>query len=217
MRKKCRGGFKDIEPDQMTHDGEIWKPLPRMGGWMASSEGRIRDPSGDIRMGHIIRNANGRLYKTIYVREIVGKGRRGTTQMTARMVAAAFLGLRLSPDGSSRCIIDHVNGNPLDDRPANLRICRDRSEPIRAGHRKAGRKIKVTDMLGNVIAIYDSQLDFMRDWGISNPGTANDYLKDGKQHSFRKKYVVMFADMEFDPNANRLIRSCAIKAGWRPE
>lgn len=92
----------------MTHDAEIWKPVPERQGYEASSLGRVRGPRGRV----IKPQLDGRYYRVSTVR---GRGVKRSDRVH-RLVAAAFLGP--CPDGL-QC--DHVDGDRFNNQPQNLR------------------------------------------------------------------------------------------------
>lgn len=104
---------------------EIWKPIPGyVGLYEASSEGRIRSANGKV-------TSNARYSQRTWKSRIIKVKRTGgrrkddrvdlwkdgfhKTHLVSRLVAAAWHGA--PADGMT---VNHINGNPLDNRPQNL-------------------------------------------------------------------------------------------------
>lgn len=92
---------------------ELWRPIPSLAGYEASSAGRIRNCRGRVLQGAIDR------YGYVYFRLKDGQKRKAH-----RLVCEAFHG----PPTAEQCA--HGNGEKLDNRPENLRWA-SRSENAR--------------------------------------------------------------------------------------
>lgn len=95
----------------MTVAEEIWKPIPINERYMASSEGRIKSPSGKILVPTFSKSKGGTSeYRKVHL------GRKKYSQAVHKLVMLAFVGVL--PEGFQ---IDHINNDGTDNRLCNLR------------------------------------------------------------------------------------------------
>jgi hypothetical protein len=101
-----------------THIAEIWKSIPGVPGYSVSDRGRVKRlrASRGTRPGHILTphlGGRAKCYPTVSVRAD-GPLKRWRVH---RLVAMAFHG----PPPTGRSEVAHIDGNPTNNRPANLR------------------------------------------------------------------------------------------------
>lgn len=100
---------------------EVWLPASGLEGlYEVSNLGRVRSCDGHQRVPQIIRQQRGR-----YVRVSLWVAGRAVSAHVHRLVCASFNGPPL-PGQVTR----HLNGNPYDNRPENLRFGTDRENQL---------------------------------------------------------------------------------------
>lgn len=111
QRWRCSGVLTTTRPDALEPVANIeYRPWPRDPRYLAGADGSIVGPSGRVRRVHP--GESGHLQFTV----TPPGGRRKTVRVHV-VVAEAWHGL--CPEGKSQ--VAHWNGNPADNRPANLR------------------------------------------------------------------------------------------------
>lgn len=149
---------------------ELWKSIPEYDGlYEASDQGNIRTVDGKI-------TSNARYQKRVWRRRVMKQKihRRGNradarvelwkdgthkTWLVSRLVASAWIGL---PE--SGMTVNHINGNPLDNRPENLEwvtLQENISKAYETGLKDANRK-PVTLVFGSETYSFPSYAEASR-------------------------------------------------------
>ena len=152
---------------------EIWKDVEGWEGvYEVSNAGRIR------KNGKILKCGVWSRYKVVRLRE----KERASTVYVHRLVAKSFI-----PNPEMKPIVNHIDGNKLNNNVCNLEWCTKQENEIHAWKHGMKEKIRITsrenvkiarlfnhskisvtqkDMSGNVLMIWDSASDAMKETGI---------------------------------------------------
>ena len=144
---------------------EIWKEIPNIKGYEVSDLGRVKSKkTGKICSQQI--TPSGYYHIALFL-----GNKKQKTYRVHRLVASAFI-----PNPNNYNIINHINGNKLDNRPCNLEWC---SQKHNANHAyKMGlrnnnylkKKIAQYDLEGNLIKIWNSQEEIEKTLGFAQSG-----------------------------------------------
>lgn len=169
---------ENLSPEDM--DGEIWKIIPELPLYEASSYGRIRFyPNERIRKQQKRRN---------YLALTIEQGEINNSFWVHRMVAQAFI-----ENPNSYPMINHLDGDKYNNRPENLQWCNAKmnvNHAIETGLsvKEKGEFIVQMDMKGNTIKIWEGINNAERTLGI----TSIDAALQGRQSQaggFTWKYL----------------------------
>lgn len=163
--------FVDDEYDE-NFEGEEWKPVPGYDNTLASSKGRIKNINGVIYQGSLLSG-----YKRVSIRDKDLK--------VHKLVCLAFHGP--APVDGKRYLVNHKNGNKLDNTPENLEWVTDVENTTHAYENglintKTGRRCKPVlqyTLDGKLVAEYKSYTEARDTTGINNISLAC----SGSQHT----------------------------------
>lgn len=143
---------------------EIWKQHPFFTDYEGSNLGRIRrTKTSKIRKQTLIQN--GRLIVSLY------KCGKRFVMLVHRFICECFYGMK------KELTVDHIDSNPLNNCLSNLRYLsqKDNANNINSKNKRKpnntnSRKIKVkcTDFFNNVIGIFDSTKEAVKELNIDN-------------------------------------------------
>lgn len=155
---------------------EIWKPIKGYKGYEISNFGNIK------RFGRLLKLSAWNNYKVIRLRSNGNE----KTMYVHRLVAMTFI-----PNPSNKPMVNHIDGNKLNNNSENLEWCTKQENEIHAWTHGMKEKIRETskrnleiarqfihnkkaivqmDVDGNVVKIWDSASDAMKITGIDSSG-----------------------------------------------
>lgn len=125
---------------------ELWKDIPGFENYQASSDGRIlsKNFARTKKPGILKPCISSHGYEVVSIQS----GSVKKQYKVHSLVASAFLGFEI---GSS-LVIDHINSNPIDNRPSNLRIVTVRQNLSKERTLKSGLPTGVTLIKGKYVA-----------------------------------------------------------------
>lgn len=160
----------------MTIEG--WKEIPSwyisgVTGYWASTEGRIRRPSGII---HIGKTYNGR-YLQISIKK---------TYHIHRLIAQTFL-----PNFYGKKTVNHKDGNRLNNRLYNLEWAttnENNKHAHRTGLIDVRRRLIQTDLNGNFIREFESGTEAKNFYGYTSTAHLTEVTKGQRKTAFGSKW-----------------------------
>lgn len=140
--------MKNETIERIAVRAEVWRPVPSLPHIHASSKGRLRymgEPrrSSTFRPGKILKQFNGKLgYQTSCIPQEASGPANSKMMSVHRLVCEAFHGPE--PEASERIVVGHLNSDPTDNRPENLKwmtqrenisdpVCRAKMTAVRTG------------------------------------------------------------------------------------
>ena len=167
---------------------EVWKKTQYIGRYDApiyvSNLGRVKLKYGDSEMLYKpIKNKN----KTnMYYNEVRVKYQETEYYRLSRIIYQTFVDSDFNPNyKKDRRVIDHINGDTMDDSLSNLRICKNNGENIKLAILngktvgKAKKKCYAYNVETKEFREYDSTKELVRDiWKSDNCGYFYRYSKD---------------------------------------
>lgn len=113
-----------------------------------------------------------------------------------RLVGYVWLGLAdIKYNPETTFVVDHINGDTLDNSTTNLQVITQSKNILKCV--TEGKKIKPIELIdedGNVIKRYTSSVDFMKQWGLTNPGVPYTYIN--RHYKFKGKFYLRYTNSE---------------------
>jgi HNH endonuclease/NUMOD4 motif len=145
---------KAFDTNIEDYEGEVWKVIPSIPTYQASSRGRIKNPQGNILLGH---------HKSTYIQmRIVGKKHIYVHRVIAETFCENF---------SEQCVVNHKDGNKKNNIASNLECITQGENVLHAYNTNANKKripIKQYNLDGTFVAEFVSFLDAARKTGFND-------------------------------------------------
>ena len=134
-------------------NNEVWKPIPSLEGYQASSKGRIKNPKGTVLIGH---------HKTTYI-QIKARGKKHI--YVHRAIAESFC-----DNFTKECVVNHIDGNKKNNDSSNLECVTQADNVLHAYNINSNKRrvpIKQHTANGELVQEFESMIEASRRTGYT--------------------------------------------------